>query len=286
MTPESLAHLLRPITQEQALRSYHQLRDFSAPMAGLKTLDRHFFSERLLTKTTKGKGRPSFYDAFHNSDTVEHLQTLCRRYKRNPNNPSHQYSVFQMWYGSVNQFRPSIAQTIYRHLAPKVGVLDFSAGWGGRALGAMSLGIPYIGIDANRSLAPHYNALLQYEPTASLQMIFQPSETIDFSQFQYDCIFTSPPYFTQEIYSHMPDYPTLQDFLLRFLVPVIQSTWMHLLTPGSLALNLPDWLYDKLSPLLTLPPLTERLPMSYNTRFRKDKPSTSTEWVYVWLKSA
>ena len=284
MTPESLAHLLRPITQDQALHSYRQLRDTDAPMAGLKTLDRHFFPERLQTKT-KGRGHLSFYDAFHSPDTVEHLRTLCRRYKRNHDNPSHQYMVFQIWYGSVNQFRPRIAQCIYRHLSPKVGVLDFSAGWGGRALGAMSLDIPYIGIDANRSLAPYYNALLQYEPTASLQMIFQPSETIDFSQFQYDCVFTSPPYFTQEVYPHMPAYPTLQDFLSRFLVPVIHRVWTHLQTPGSLALNLPTWLYDRLTPLLSLPPLTERLPMPYNTRFRKDKPSTSTEWIYVWLKS-
>jgi hypothetical protein len=167
-----------------------------------------------------------------------------------------------------------------------VGILDFSAGWGGRALAAMSLGIPYIGIDTNISLAPHYNALLQYEPTASLQMIFQPSETIDFSQFSYDCVFTSPPYFTQEVYSHMPDYPTLQDFLSRFLVPVIQRVWTHLQTPGSLALNLPSWLYDRLFPLLSLPPLTERLSMSYATRFTKGKPSTSIEGVYVWLKHA
>ena len=284
MTPDSLAHLLRPISPERAFRSYQALKDSDAPRAGLPALDYLFFSHRLQTRT-KGRDRLSFYQAFHDPDTVEHLRVLCRRYKRDPTRPSDLYQVFQMWYGSVNQFRPQVAKAIYCSLAPKVGILDFSAGWGGRALAAMSLGIPYIGIDANHDLRPCYDSLQTYEPSSSLRMVFQPAETVDFSSFAYDCVFTSPPYWTQEVYPNMPAYPTLQDFLQTFLVPVILRAWTHLLVPGTLALNLPVWLYKRLAPFLTsLPPLSDRLLMPYTTRFAKEK-GTSHELVYVWRKT-
>jgi len=285
MTPESLAHLLRPITPEQALLSYRALKETEKPLAGLKTLDFYFFAERLQTKT-KGKGRISFYEAFHDPPTVEQLRVIAKRYGKDPHKPTSLYSTFQLWYGSVNQFRPRIARDILKTLAPRVGVLDFSSGWGGRALASLSLGIPYIGIDANSSLAPHYASIQQYEPSVPLQMTYRPSETVDFSAFSYDCVFTSPPYFTQETYPNMPHYPTLDDFLDRFLVPVIHLAWKHLQTPGILALNLPDWLYAEVLPLLSLPPLSERIPMPYTSRHTKDgKPSTRQEWVYVWRKS-
>lgn len=283
MTPDELAYLLRPISSEQALTSYRALKDTNKPRAGLKTLDRHFFGQRLLTKT-KGKSRLSFYQAYHDPNTIEYLRLVCNRYKRDPTKIINLYGVFQMWWGSVNQFKPQIAKAIYQQLSPKVAIMDFSAGWGGRALGAMALGIPYIGIDSNLSLASCYEKIQTYEPSASLTMLFQPSETVDFSSLQYDCVFTSPPYYTQEIYENMPEYSSLDDFLIQFLVPVIHNAWKYLIRPGTLALNLPRWLYLRLSPLLTLPPLSERLPMPYITRFTKDGKTSSHEWVYVWRK--
>lgn len=285
MTPESLAYLLRPITVEQGLHSYRQLKETEAPFGGLKALDQHFLPERLQTKT-RGKGRLSFYEAFHDPDIVKQLRVIAKRYGKDPHKPACIYSTFQLINGTVNQFRPRIARNILRTLAPQVGVLDFSAGWGGRALAALSLGIPYIGIDTNTSLAPHYTAIQQYEPHVPLQMIYQPSETVDFSTLKYDCVFTSPPYYTQEIYPNMPHYPTLQDFLTRFLVPVIHSAWEHLSCPGTIGLNIPDWLYEKLQPLLHLPPLSDKIPMPYNSRNTKGgKPAKRYEWVYVWRKS-
>ena len=284
MTPDSLAHLLRPITPEQALLSYRGLKETKKPLAGLKALDIYFFAERLQTKT-KGKGRLSFYEAFHDPPTVEQLRVIAKRYGKDPHKPTSLYSTFQLWYGSVNQFRPRIARDILQTLAPRVGILDFSAGWGGRALASLSLGIPYIGMDANPSLAPHYASIQQYEPSVPLQMTYQPSETVDLAPLLYDCVFTSPPYFTQETYPNMPHYPTLHDFLDRFLAPVIHSAWKYLLAPGTLALNIPDWLYAEIAPLLQLPPLSERLPMPYTSRHTKGgKPSTRQEWVYVWRK--
>lgn len=275
MTPSEIAEALRPISEEQALRSYVALKASNEPRAGLKTLDRHFLPVRLLTKTSKGRGRVSFLEMLNTPHLIS-LVTRYDRYKHDPTRISNQYNVFQVWYGSVNQFRPQVAKSIYQRYNPSC-ILDFSAGWGGRALGAMALNTSYIGIDSNTLLEPCYNALRQYEPTVKLQMIFQPSETVDFSQFKYDMIFTSPPYYTQETYPEMPSYPTLQDFLETFLRPTILRAWEHLQPGGHMALNLPVWLYDRL--ILDIP-LLEQVPMPYNGR----SGPIRHEWVYVWRK--
>lgn len=275
MNASDVVSELRPITESQALRSYQSLKSSNLPRAGLNTLDRHFLAIRLMTKTSKGRGRVSFLEML-NTDRLLSLVTRYERYKHNPARITNQYNVFQLNYGSVNQFCPQVAKSIYQRYNPS-SILDFSAGWGGRALGAMALNIPYIGIDSNSLLEPCYNALRQYDPMVELQMIFQPSESVDFSKFTYDMVFTSPPYYIQEIYPEMPSYPTLQDFLDIFLRPTTLKAWEHLQSGGHMALNLPDWLYDRLA--LDIP-LLERVPMPYNGR----SGAIRHEWVYVWRK--
>jgi hypothetical protein len=279
MTPESLAHLVRPITPEQAITSFKALKETDGPNAGLKTIDRHFLSQRILTK---GKTGVSFYEAFNDPVRYEFLHTLVKRYKR-MDKPSSYLAVCQLWHGAVSAFRPHVAKQVYQRFRPKVGVLDFSAGWGGRCLASMALGIPYIGIDANTDLQPCYEALRQYQPEADITMRFQPAETVDYSSFQYDLVFTSPPYYHTEHYPNMPEYHTKQDFLQRFLLPVIHQSWKHLLPGGTMALNLPEWLYVLLNSVY--PACEDRLPMRKMARFAKVNPNTH-EWIYVWHKRA
>jgi hypothetical protein len=98
---------------------------------------------------------PSDFDAIRDPAKVRFLEDLAAKYKkRKQPNLQDLYSVFQLWYGTINQFRPTAAKWVYCTLGAKKGILDFSAGWGGRALAAMSLGIPYTGFDANKNLAP------------------------------------------------------------------------------------------------------------------------------------
>jgi hypothetical protein len=176
---------------------------------------------------------------------------------------------------------------------PKHGVLDFSAGWGGRCLGAMAYGVPYIGIDANKNLEKSYRDMIKaVEPSANVKLYFKPSETVDFSKFKYDLIFTSPPYFMLEEYERMPTYGSKEGFLEKFFRPVVLSAWKNLHSPGYMALNMPKEMYDAVKDIL--PKLWKRMKLSIANRHPTNASKGDTigavdakarsEGIYVWKK--
>jgi hypothetical protein len=293
-----LAQKLRPLSVADAHDSYKDLRayDCKSPPGhsryGLKALDYFFLAHRLKAKT---KRHISFYEAIHNPTLNAKLNTLVRRWKRGrtlKNQLSAKYDVFQLYYGTINQFRPAMAKYMYCKLNARVGILDFSAGWGGRALAAMSLGIPYYGFDANTHLANSYTRMVDtLEPSASVHMTFKPSETADFSTLKYDLVFTSPPYFTIEEYEKMPEYGSKQGFLDIFFKPVTLNAWRYLRPGGAMALNMPSEMYDAVKGLL--PRLAKRFRMPLKNRHPRNAAaqrslgSTNTsaeEYIYVWYK--
>jgi hypothetical protein len=296
-----IAKQLRDITKDDAIESYEELKESSIKSPdfsriGLKALDYFFFHHRIKAKT---KRHISFYDATKSKELMEHLTDLVVRYKKKDLDEydpvsllKAQYSVFQLYYGTINQFRPMIAKWVYGALKPQVGILDFSAGWGGRCLAAMSMGIPYIGIDANKNLEKSYHAMIRtLEPGADIKLIFKPSEEVDFSRFKYDLIFTSPPYFMIEEYEKMPAYKSKKAFLDLFFVPVTMSAWDNLLPGGNMALNMPAEMYEAVAPLLPKIKRAFKLPLSnrhpVNTvkgqaLGKEDKERH--ELIYVWHK--
>lgn len=294
-----IAKDLRDITKKDAVESYQELTvyqtkepDFSR--VGLKTLDFFFLHHRIKAKT---KGI-SFYEAIKDKEELAHLNELVRRYKKKSVSEydavgllKAQYSVFQLYYGSINQFRPTIARWIYATLGAKRGILDFSSGWGGRCLAAMSMGIPYIGVDANTKLETSYRHLREVDPSARVTMIFKPSEQVDFSKYDYDLVFTSPPYFMIERYERMPVYKTKQEFLENFFFPVTLGAWKNLRRGGNMALNIPEEMYDAVAPLLPkvkhhlLLPLSNRHPTNAKKLQRLGKEDKERyEIIYVWHK--
>lgn len=269
------------ISENDAKHSYQQLVNLSPiqnySRIGLKLLDHLFFIHRIKTKTKKGV---SFADALESSKIMEHLQNLVKRYKKKENDTSI-YDVFQLWYGSVNQFRPAFAKWIISRYCPKIRVLDFSAGWGGRAVACMSLNIPYTGIDTNTNLREGYKKLQEYNPTSPIDMIWKPAEHVEFD-FPYDMIFTSPPYWKKEVYENMPEYNSKNEWYEIFLIPVIKRAWNGLLINGIMALNFPEEMYEKIK--IYLPPIYEMIEMplrNRNIKYTKKR----YEIIYVWKKS-
>lgn len=296
----SLATTIRDISITDALHSYNNLvnsvcSDYpTLGRAGLPTLDLFFFDHRLKVKTKN----ISFYQAINDTNTRNHLDTLIYKYKKldiHKLDKTHlyknRYAVFQLYYGSVNQFRPIVAKWLYCLLQPKTGIMDFSAGWGARCLAALSMDIPYIGIDSNTNLRESYNKMISViNKNARVKMIFKPAETVDFSQFKYDLCFTSPPYFTIEKYEKMPLYLTKNDFYNTFLIPTIVSAWKYLQNGGFMALNMPVEMYTYIIPYL--PPILTILQMPLANRHSKQARNTTkltasrqiTENIYVWHK--
>lgn len=305
MTTKEAARLLLNLDKEGARSSYHTLktRECKNPglsKMGLPALDYYFLEHRLKTKTKSGV---SFSDILSDKKKLEHITSVAKRWNADVDFDTitprdllrYRYYAFQLYYGTINQFRPTFARWIFCQMKPKVGILDFSAGWGGRCLAAMSLGIPYIGVDANISLEKSYQKMIRdFEPEAKdkVTMIFKPSETVDFSKYDYDLVFTSPPYFMIEKYENMPGYKTKEEFLDEFFRPVVQSAWKHLKKGGKMALNMPHEMYMAIKD--ELPKVSRRIQMPLYGRdtrknkkegTRKNKASTTPhELVYVWNK--
>ena len=306
-TGEDIARKLRSITKEEAIKSYNDLQALDCASIdkysriGLACLDYFLLQHRIKAKT---KRHISFYNALKDKERMQYINEKIEqiKYKTISNlteeeHLRHRYSVFQLYYGTINQFRPSEAKRVYCTLQPKVGILDFSAGWGGRCLGAMAYGVPYIGIDANKQLEPSYTKMINtVDPSAKVKMIFKPSETVDFSKFDYDLVFTSPPYFMLEEYEKMPEYGSKEGFLEKFFVPVVTSAWKNL-KGGHMALNMPKEMYDSIKDIL--PPMWKRMKLPVSNRHptnavlgkaigssdSSDKKARS-EGIYIWKKGS
>ena len=271
---------MRELSDQDIQESYNKLKRLKAisnlSKTGLKALDALFFHHRIKTKTKRGI---SFAEALENPKIMEHMSSLAIKYKRILTEDV-LYQMFCLWYGSVNQFRPAMAKYIISRYSPKVGVLDFSAGWGGRAIACMSLGIPYTGVDTNTNLQESY-AKLQELSSSPVTMIWKPSEQVDFTEYRYDMIFTSPPYYTIERYENMPSYSCKKEFFDVFLIPVVMKAWTGLLSGGTMALNMPRPFYDVVKDLL--PPVREILPLPKSNRNLKHS-TVAQEEIFVWHK--
>jgi hypothetical protein len=294
---------LRPITKEEAIQSFTDLTHLDCSTIGkqsrmgLPCLDYFFLHHRIKAKT---KRHISFFSALKDDELMEYINGKVESVKgvRASNVTDDEllrkrYDIFQLYYGTINQFRPTEAKRLYCTLKPTLGVLDFSAGWGGRCLGAMAYGIPYVGIDANVRMKPTYETMIKtLNPTAKVTMLFQPSETVDFSTFKYDLVFTSPPYFTLEEYENMPEYGSKEGFLDIFFRPVVRNAWANLRASGHMALNMPKEMYDAIKD--SLPRVWKRIRMPISNRHptnavegrrigEKDSGGRS-EIIYVWKK--
>lgn len=299
-----IAKRIRNISLERAIESYQELKEFpcakkpTLTREGTKALDYFFFHHRLAAKT---KRHISFLNALKNKNTYKYLKNKTRKIKRydqlttkrTPDGQlQNQYGVFQLYYGTINQFRPTVAKFVYCMLKPKTAILDFSSGWGGRCIAAMSMGIPYIGFDANKKLESSYKKMIKtLKPEAKVSMTFKPSESVDFSKYKYDLVFTSPPYFTLEEYEGMPKYNKDQGFLDVFFVPVLKNAWNNLEVGGHLALNMPEDMYEPVKKCL--PKLMKKVKMPLMDRHAveavkqedlKKGPTERFEYIYIWKK--
>jgi hypothetical protein len=140
-------------------------------------------------------------------------------------------------------FRPTVAKYIYETYCPEGGrVWDPCAGYGGRLLGALAVGVRYIAtdvepetIEGNRKLAEALGK------EASLHL--SPAE--EFDPGKVDLVFTSPPYFDREQYSQRPGqswihYGDLRSWVEGFLAPVVKTAWESLSSGQYLILNFAD----------------------------------------------
>lgn len=101
--------------------------------------------------------------------------------------------------GSV--FKPLVAKAIYKHFVPENGIVyDFSAGFGGRLLGAYAANknIVYHAVEPNTET---YKNLINLSDYLNFNAKIENIGSEDYySDIKVDFIFSSPPYFDSEIY--------------------------------------------------------------------------------------
>ena len=210
---------------------------------------------------------------------------IVRVYEKNIKLFPSAIQVFRMSFcqPAVN-FPPMTAKFLYEHFtkhipaSETVTVYDPSAGWGGRILGAMSVGRPihYVGTDPNTDNFIDELGISRYEYLADFFLksigergtnvtskffvtnenhtyeLFQDgSETIQFNpKFQkykgkLDFIFTSPPYFNREMYSDdatqsYKAHSEYADWRDNFLRPTLETAVAYLKSDRYLCWNIAD----------------------------------------------
>jgi hypothetical protein len=294
---KSIAAAIKDISLAQARADFAALKAIpcddinQAAKVGNAAMDHYFFRHRLAAKS---KRAVSYYDWIKTDWKRNEAELRLYRFNlaQGKTPEKARYGVFRLYYGAIHGFKPLVAKWLYCTYQPRIAVLDFSAGWGGRCLGAMALGIPYIGIDTNKDLRPAYERMTKELDSDTVTMRFQDAAATDFSRFKYDMVFTSPPYFKTvkpvEGYAHMPHYADRADFNARFLFPVIRSTYAHLARGGIYALNIPADMCDEIRAAGILPSLLAKHRLFLQPRFAKGNPkhpdTQYEEYIYVWKK--
>jgi hypothetical protein len=157
--------------------------------------------------------------------------------------------------------------------------LDPTAGWGDRLRCAIAYGCEYMGVDSNKEMKKAYQNIIKDKAS-------DPSKyTVKIGKFQdvrisgkYDLIFTSPPFFTKEIYEHMTEWKSVDEFLDEFLKPLFKKSFKLLESGGHIVLYIEDKAVSGFIDLMKLFVETD-LPLKYEGAFYY-----GVRPYYVWLK--
>lgn len=101
-------------------------------------------------------------------------------------------------------YRPHFSRQICLMTGKDQGtVFDPCMGWGGRMLGATSLGWNYIGCDPNIETYTCLQKLSEFVDVEDQTKLYNiGAESMDYSKMKVDVVITSPPYFNLEVYNH------------------------------------------------------------------------------------
>lgn len=133
--------------------------------------------------------------------------------------------------------------------------LDTPAGWGDRLLSALLGGVErYYGIDPNLCMQPFYKNMVKdlVSKREEKDFVVVPgvAEDIDFYPDEmFDFVFTSPPFFTFELYNETEkgkemqstfNYKSIQDWLENFIYKMMDNAWSRLEPGGNFILYIED----------------------------------------------
>jgi len=215
----------------------------------------HFQFKNLLNcRREKGK---TIYDIWNDPEEQKKLIENTRKRNRGGRTAAgNVYECFRINLGSIVMFKSTTAKYLYKKYGAS-HVLDPTAGWGGRMLGAWALDIDYTGIDTNTELKPAYDGMIDFlnkeqeldtelfeTQTSQLKMIFKSCLDVDFSEIPYDMVLTSPPYINLELYEHMEPWQSNELFYNDFFLPLFEKCLKHIKIGGNVCFNISPKMYE------------------------------------------
>ena len=213
-----------------------------------------------------------------------------RRKKATQPSPTDVYECHRINNGAIVPFKSSTAKYIYKKFGAK-SVLDPTMGWGGRMLGATSLGINYIGFDTNTDLRNGYEQMITDlkldETEEHINLYWRSSLNEDIiSELNYDMVLTSPPYEESnkymEVYEHSPPWTSEEQFYMEFLIPLMDLCYKYLAVGGKSCWNISPKMYKKLTTkyLYTECDSQEDLRQQLGSQYK----TKSQDYIYIWTK--
>jgi len=254
---------------------------------GNNIVDYFTFTQRL---ETKGKYNASFFDFLAGLEEFKKkkfIQTMLTYYKdvKNKNGTKNEYIVYKEVYNicisAINIMRPLNCMEIYTRFKSK-RVLNFCSGWGGSMVASAALNLEaYYGIDINIDLLKPYENMVDYLKTKSAtkyEIYICDALSCDYDKFDYDTVFTSPPYYFIEKYANTTSYVSKKDMDEKFYRPIFTKTYNGLKKGGHYIINVCKEVYENV--------LKELFGEAHETfPLKKSKRQNNyTEMVYVWLK--
>ncbi len=244
------------ISEEELLLDLNRLKEFPASVnennfAGNNFLY-HFQLKNLLR--CRRENRKTIYEIVE--DPNEWSKLIEQTKEKDRGGKSAAANVFECYRinnGSVVMFKATTAKYIYKKYGA-TRVIDPTAGWGGRLLGAWARNISYLGLDTNVYLRSAYKSMMHFlqrkyfygpwqEPPEMI-MYFLNSLYFDFRGYQYDFVLTSPPYINLEIYEHMEEWKTKELFYKDFFLPLFEKC-MTETKKATICFNISPKMYDE-----------------------------------------
>ena len=220
-----------------------------------------------------------------------------------------------------NNFDVKVVLSVLRYFKPK-RMLDFSAGWGDRLIGAMAYGCEYDGVDPSQCLHPKYQEMISTLLPPSKRgkyRMFQTgfedftSSSVSFSlevnekkrgeskrgeskrgERKYDLVFTSPPFFDLEVYEKSKNqsidkFNTLEKWKHNFLFPAMEKSVSTLEMNGHLVIYVSDYTTEsgkRIQYVRDMKQKVRQLGMTYqgNICFSNKDDLNRVRVIYVWKK--
>jgi len=269
--------LCKTLSLEERQKEIEALKAFDGLTSGIKFAGNKYLQHYIFSEISKVRfdNKPSLFEIMKDATlSLKLYQRTCIKDKNLSVNMMGAYTRTS----PVCLFKPTIAKFVYTKFKP-TAVLDPTAGWGGRLMGAVCSGVKYTGIDTNLSLKPIYDIMMN-ELGGDTEMIWKSCLEVNFAELDYDLVLTSPPYINKEAYEYMKPFESSKSYYVEFLIPLINKCLLHIKNNGPVCININKEYYEG---LLKHGFRKANEIIEYQQSTRKDKnDNTKMEMIYCW----